>query len=457
MVEKANGVGEISKRSWIVCGASFLVQFIVFGLQNSFGILFTPLLDAFHSDELRTAWLGTLAFTLMYFLGPIMTVLCQRFGCHSVALVGSCLASVSLLTSSFVTDFGLLFITYGICWGVGTSMCFYSSLVTLNNHFKRRLSLAYGLAMAGAGFGLPVISKLQSMIILKHGWRFSLRVFSSSGIVLFLCGCIFAIPTSSLPKGTKEPLGKKVVNVFTSRRSWYKRCLIFTRNGIKLFFDYELFTRSRALSVWTLSLSLILSGYFVPFVFLVRMASDVGIPQPQSALLIGYIAISQAISKIIFGQVGDVEATSRITILQIFALISAVNTTLCPLAYNYACFLVFVIVFGICDGCFAVMFSMGTHLIVGDKDMPRAFGNVCCIVALVQAVGTPLAGLIYDIFGEYSIAFFISGGLSTLGVSVMFLVPLLLNSRQQPQNIGPIRTEISCLQEQRTPLETSQV
>lgn len=123
------------------------------------------------------------------------------------------------------------------------------------------------------------------------------------------------------------------------------------------------------------------------------MASDVGIPQPQSALLIGYMAITQAISKVIFGQVGDIEATSRITILQIFALINAVNTTLCPLAYNYASFMVFVVVFGICDGCFAVMFSMGTHLIVGDKDMPRAFGNVCCIVALVQAIGTPLAGM----------------------------------------------------------------
>jgi hypothetical protein len=40
-------------------------------------------------------------------------------------------------------------------------------------------------------------------------------------------------------------------------------------------------------------------------------------------------------------------------------------------------------------------------------------------------------GLIYDIFGEYSIAFFVSGGLSTLGVCVLFLVPLLLSKHQQ--------------------------
>jgi len=33
---------------------------------------------------------------------------------------------------------------------------------------------------------------------------------------------------------------------------------------------------------------------------------------------------------------------------------------------------------------------------------------------------------VYDIFGQYNIAFFIAGGLSTLGACVAFLVPILL-------------------------------
>lgn len=54
--EKSRGIlnSKVSKRAWIVCGASFLVQFIVFGIQNSFGILFEPLMEEFQSDELRT-------------------------------------------------------------------------------------------------------------------------------------------------------------------------------------------------------------------------------------------------------------------------------------------------------------------------------------------------------------------------------------------------------------------
>ena len=61
-------------------------------------------------------------------------------------------------------------------------------------------------------------------------------------------------------------------------------------------------------------------------------------------------------------------------------------------------------------------------------------------------------GLIYDTFGEYSIAFFVSGGLSTLGVAIMFLVPLLLDSRQQ-QSSCPKRREVSVLQEHDKPAE----
>lgn len=135
-----------------------------------------------------------------------------------------------------------------------------------------------------------------------------------------------------------------------------------------------------------------MSNYQCSVFFQIRIADNIGVPRSESALLIGYLTITQAISKVVFGQIGDIKATSRITLLQIFALINAVNITLCPLAMNYAFLVVFVVVFGICDGCFAVMFSMAIHLIVGEKDMPRAFGNVCCVVALVQAVGTPLAG-----------------------------------------------------------------
>jgi hypothetical protein len=98
-----------------------------------------------------------------------------------------------------------------------------------------------------------------------------LRMFSSSGLVLLMCGCIFAIPTKIIDKTeeTRQPLKEKVILFPTHKSSCYKRCLSYLPDLTNLLFDYGMFTRNKALSVWTLSLSLILSGYFIPFVFLV--------------------------------------------------------------------------------------------------------------------------------------------------------------------------------------------
>lgn len=131
------------------------------------------------------------------------------------------------------------------------------------------------------------------------------------------------------------------------------------------------------------------------FLFLqIRIADNIGVPRSQSSLLIGYLAITQAISKVAFGQFGDIEANSRITVMQIFSLVCAVNITLCPLANNYVFLVVFVVVFGICDGCFAVFATMGTLLIVGKEDMPSAYGNVCCVISVAQLIVTPLTGIV---------------------------------------------------------------
>ena len=70
----------------------------------------------------------------------------------------------------------------------------------------------------------------------------------------------------------------------------------------------------------------------------------------------------------------------------------AVNATLFPLARSYSSLVVYVVVFGLFDGCLAVMFGMGTLHIVGEKLVGRAFGNLCCAAAVGNLLGPPVAG-----------------------------------------------------------------
>jgi len=135
------------------------------------------------------------------------------------------------------------------------------------------------------------------------------------------------------------------------------------------------------------------TSVFICFLFQkISIANDIGIPSSKSALLIGYQAITQTAARIAFGRLGNSPRIDRVIAVQIIGLVLAVNATLFPLAKSYTSLVVYVVVFGLFDGCLAVMFGMGTLYIVGDKLVGRAFGNLCCAAAIGNLLGPPVAG-----------------------------------------------------------------
>ena len=132
--------------------------------------------------------------------------------------------------------------------------------------------------------------------------------------------------------------------------------------------------------------------FFYRVCYQISIANDIGISSTKSALLIGYQAITQTLARVIFGKLGDNPRVSKVTLVQVIGLLHALNTTLCPLAKSYGSLVVYVVVLGLCDGCLAVMFGMGTFQIVGEKLMARALGNLCCAVAIGNVAGPPVAG-----------------------------------------------------------------
>lgn len=127
----------------------------------------------------------------------------------------------------------------------------------------------------------------------------------------------------------------------------------------------------------------------------ISIANDIGIPSSKSALLIGYQALTQTAARIAFGRLANSSRIGRVASVQIIGLVLAVNATLFPLARSYLSLVVYVVVFGLFDGCLAVLFGMGTLHIVGEKLAGRAFGNLCFAAAIGNILGPPVAGWYY--------------------------------------------------------------
>lgn len=139
---------------WVIVFASFMVNLIADGITFSFGVIFTELLKYFGEGKAKTAWIGSLFMAMPLLSGPVASFLTDRYGCRKVTIVGSILAAIGFIISSFTDSIAMLCLTFGIFAGFGLSMCYVAAVVVVAYYFDKRRSLATGLSVCGSGIGM---------------------------------------------------------------------------------------------------------------------------------------------------------------------------------------------------------------------------------------------------------------------------------------------------------------
>ena len=71
-----------------------------------------------------TAWVGSVAIVLTLFTGHLSAALVTRFGYRITTLIGGAFCAMSLIASSFVENMLVLFFTYSLVFGLGSSCTF---------------------------------------------------------------------------------------------------------------------------------------------------------------------------------------------------------------------------------------------------------------------------------------------------------------------------------------------
>ena len=117
--------------------------------------------------------------------GPLVGGVINHFGCRVASILGCLLCAVGLTLSSFVESFAILFLTYSIMYGIGTSCVFMSSVVIVPKYFKKKRSAAVGCVSTGIGIGTMVISAIFQALLDSLGWKNTLRVMA--GVMLLAC------------------------------------------------------------------------------------------------------------------------------------------------------------------------------------------------------------------------------------------------------------------------------
>jgi MFS family permease len=169
---------------WVIFGLSFLNLVTEGGLKNTVPVLYVALRDSFQWSAAVTSSVFSLAGLVGALGAPLLGRLLDRWGPRYLFPVGGLLIGLGWWASSYVTDLWPLLLCYSVVATLGeNSISSFTTAATLAPWFPRTRGWMLGLADAGNPLGAVLFLPLAQWLISTIGWRVTFRVL---GIAFFL-------------------------------------------------------------------------------------------------------------------------------------------------------------------------------------------------------------------------------------------------------------------------------
>ena len=166
---------------------------------------------------------------------------------------------MSLICSSFVDNMKLLFFTYSLLFGLGSSCVFSAGLVVISQYFKKRQSLATGLLTGGHGGGVLIMGPTLEALIRAIGWKDAYRIMA--GVAFVLCSLAITFDPNVEKDAEEKDKGER-----EEIKEGENDSLIRTK--MKKIFDFSVWKVPAVIAI-VLAACVVEFGHFVPQIHLV--------------------------------------------------------------------------------------------------------------------------------------------------------------------------------------------
>ena len=387
-----------TRNRWLPLTGGTLLN-VVLGVFYSWSVFVLPLEDEFGWIRQQTSW----TFSVGLFTMAVMFVVAGRLhatlGFRTIAAIGGALFSLGFFLASFTTSLPWLYITYGAIAGAGNGIGYSATIPVISKWFPDKRGLAIGIGVGGYAAGSGILGPIASdFLIPSAGWEFTFQLY---GAIFFVIAMIAAWllkppPEDYVPSGwDPSQLNAAVDRV---ARDVTPAEMLRDRSFYLLFMAY--FFGSMA--------GLGLISQLVPF------GTQAGI---GSVALIGLVigAIGNTTGRIVSGMLSD--RIGRLNVLRLMVIVSAVAM---PLLYllgsNILAFTTGVFVVYYCYGTLLAVFAAASADFYGTKHLGVNYGLLFLAWGISALVSAPLAGLMFDTFGDYRLAFFGAAMLSVISL-----------------------------------------
>ncbi|KAK6456427.1 monocarboxylate transporter [Scheffersomyces xylosifermentans] len=348
--------------AWVICFASFLLNFSTWGMNSGFAIYFSYYLnhDTFpEASKMDYSYIGGIAFGVGLFCAPAINFLQGKVGTIPMLIFGNCLQFTGLMLASWSRKLWELYLTQGLMQSFGLAIVSIPATTLLPQYFKKKRVLAGGLATAGSGVG---------GICFNLGMQ---RVVDSRGV-------FWALRTQSI-------IGFGI--------SWIAISLVRTKSTHKIDFTFYDKQVLKTAAFWLLSFFVVtcMFGYVIVLYTLDQFTTSLGYSEHQGSIVSAMVQLGSCCGRPIVGLLSDKFGGATVsmvayTISGIFCLAMWIP------ARNFATVIVFALIMGATMGSIYGMIAPVIARTFGLKKMNVAFSMVWMIMG-VAGIFSPVIGV----------------------------------------------------------------
>lgn len=357
---------------WVCTICCATINAHTWGLNSSYGVFLAHYLanNTFPgASYLEYAFVGSLSISCAMLVSPLATFTTRVYGTRTTLLLGVAFETASLIGASFASTIWQLFLSQGICFGIGMGFLFVGSVGIVPQWFTTRRSLANGFSTCGSGLGGLIYSLATGAMLQTIGLAWAFRVL---GIV----ACVVNTICSLLLRDRNKAVGSS-----------------------QLSFDAKLFKRAEYLLLCGYGWFSILA-YVVLIFSLANYANAIGLSASQAAIVSALFNLGQAFGRPPIGYFSD--SIGRINMAGLMTLLSGIFALLIwVFAKSYGVLVFYALIGGTVAGTFWATIAPVTAEVVGLKNVPSALNLIWLVIVLPCTFSEPIALEIVGGTGKY--------------------------------------------------------
>jgi MFS family permease len=384
---------------YVIVLVSFALQVLGWGLFNSLGVFFNPILTEFSWPRAVLSSAISFAMLISGVAGILQGSLSDRFGPRIIMTAGGVLLGGGYLLMSHVASVWHAYLFCGLLIGLGNSGTDVVLLSTTARWFVKKRGMMTGIIKVGTGVGMLIMPLVINGLITAYGWRFAFVVLGAAVLFFYCSGSQFLVRDPG--KRGLAPDGGKYGHPFDHAAP---------EEGLTLR------KTTRTVQFWTMCFAffVVLFCAITVLMHLVPHAIDLGIAPANAAAALSALGGASIAGRFIMGGAGDRIGNKVALVICFVCLVSSLIWL--QLADQLWMLFLFAIVYGFAHGGFFALVSPLTADLFGTSSHGVIFGIITFASTIGGALGPVTAGYIFDITGSYGIVFGILTGMGITGL-----------------------------------------